>query len=837
MIALGISADRIALIPGSGVDVQTFAAPCRSRRALPPWRSSAGCSMTRAFDTLIAAHRLLRQRGSNVELLIAGTPDPANPASVGPGRGRRLEPRAGHHLARPGYRHRRVVGARPYRGAAVAPRRPAEEPAGGRGLRPADDRRRRAGLPRGGASRRNRPAGAGRSMRRPWPTAIEQLAGSRGLARALWRGGAAARGRAVFRRRDRPPDGRSLPRPGQIRRAGLNRARDRSDVRMMNSAGIGLIVAVAAVISAAWSSCCCRGCGAMRWRTPTRARRTAYRRRKAAASPSSPRPCWLPPCAVVLGVRDPAVDQRFAWAVAAATLFIALVGAIDDLRTIEVAPRLLLQALAVAIVIASLPAACGSSSIAAVVDRARAAADRVPVVRQSHQFHGRHRLDDRRRIRADHARPGADRVARRVAGRTASSSRSRLCGGLLGFAPFNRPVARVFLGDVGSLPIGLLCAWLLVLARGPRPSRRGTHPAALLSRRRDAHTAAAGHQPRAVLAGAPQPFLSARDRPRLEGACRSSPACSRSISLSLRWPLPACSGRRRRSPRSRLRLQPRWSAGCCVPSREASHDAASSSPAPPASSAARSSTTWRQPGISVRAAMRQPADVFARSVEVVAVSDLTRPVEWRALLKGVETVVHLAGIAHAGPGIAEDAYDRVNRLATAELAKTAHAVGIRHLVFVSSIRAQSGPTAANMAARDRCAAADRCLWPLQARRRRGGARLERAAHDLAAGADLRSRRQGQSRAAHATCAKRPGRCRSGYAATAVRCWRGSNLIAAIHLALGSPAARNETYIVADPTPLTLADIVDCAARRRRALPGAVAGAATAVGACHESGGT
>jgi UDP-N-acetylmuramyl pentapeptide phosphotransferase/UDP-N-acetylglucosamine-1-phosphate transferase len=38
-----------------------------------------------------------------------------------------------------------------------------------------------------------------------------------------------------------------------------------------------------------------------------------------------------------------------------------------------------------------------------------------------------------------------------------------LCGAMLGFAPFNRPVARVFLGDVGSLPIGLLLAWLLVL--------------------------------------------------------------------------------------------------------------------------------------------------------------------------------------------------------------------------------------------------------------------------------------------------------------------------------------------------------------------------------------
>jgi UDP-N-acetylmuramyl pentapeptide phosphotransferase/UDP-N-acetylglucosamine-1-phosphate transferase len=36
-----------------------------------------------------------------------------------------------------------------------------------------------------------------------------------------------------------------------------------------------------------------------------------------------------------------------------------------------------------------------------------------------------------------------------------------LCGAMLGFAPFNKPVARLFLGDVGSLPIGLLLAYLL----------------------------------------------------------------------------------------------------------------------------------------------------------------------------------------------------------------------------------------------------------------------------------------------------------------------------------------------------------------------------------------
>jgi UDP-N-acetylmuramyl pentapeptide phosphotransferase/UDP-N-acetylglucosamine-1-phosphate transferase len=34
-----------------------------------------------------------------------------------------------------------------------------------------------------------------------------------------------------------------------------------------------------------------------------------------------------------------------------------------------------------------------------------------------------------------------------------------LCGSLIGFAPFNKPVARVFLGDVGSLPIGLVLGY------------------------------------------------------------------------------------------------------------------------------------------------------------------------------------------------------------------------------------------------------------------------------------------------------------------------------------------------------------------------------------------
>ncbi len=78
---LGIAAERIVLIPGSGVDVDR----------LTPTPEPAGAVtlgfVGRLLDdkgirVLVAAHRLLRAKGLPVDLLIAGTPDPANPASV-----------------------------------------------------------------------------------------------------------------------------------------------------------------------------------------------------------------------------------------------------------------------------------------------------------------------------------------------------------------------------------------------------------------------------------------------------------------------------------------------------------------------------------------------------------------------------------------------------------------------------------------------------------------------------------------------------------------------------------------------------------------------------------
>ena len=211
-------------------------------------------------------------------------------------------------------------------------------------------------------------------------------------------------------------------------------------------------------------------------------------------------------------------------------------------------------------------------------------------------------------------------------------------------------------------------------------------------------------------------------------------------------------------------------------------------------------------GHTVRAAMRQPADVFPRSVEVVAVSDLTRPVEWRALLKGMETVVHLAGIAHAGSGIAEDAYDRVNRLATAELAAAAKAVGIGHLVFVSSIRAQNGPSAAaTLSEADPPQPTDpygRSKLAAEDALRSAGVPHTILRPVLIYGPGVKGNLARLMDIARTPWPLPFGLCRNRRSLLARQ-----NLIEAIHFALQAPAARDQTYIVADPVPLTLAEIV------------------------------
>jgi UDP-N-acetylmuramyl pentapeptide phosphotransferase/UDP-N-acetylglucosamine-1-phosphate transferase len=145
----------------------------------------------------------------------------------------------------------------------------------------------------------------------------------------------------------------------------------------------------------------------------------------------------------------------------AATLFISLVGFVDDVRPLPVAPRLLLQAAAVAAVVFAAP---GDLKIVPAcpfwLERGLLLVAGLWFVNLVNFMDG---LD---LMTASEAVPIALAVA--LLGSfghvppAATLVAAALCGALLGFVPFNRPVAKIFLGDVGSLPIGLLLGWCLL---------------------------------------------------------------------------------------------------------------------------------------------------------------------------------------------------------------------------------------------------------------------------------------------------------------------------------------------------------------------------------------
>src|SRR6266566_4743093 len=97
-------------------------------------------------------------------------------------------------------------------------------------------------------------------------------------------------------------------------------------------------------------------------------------------------------------------------------------------------------------------------------------------------------------------------------------------------------------------------------------------------------------------------------------------------------------------------------------------------------------------GYRVRALLRRPASVPV-DVSSAMIGDLTRPQNMSAALEGVDAVIHSAGLAHAMSGVPEDDYRLLNAEATIRLARAARRAGVKRFVFLSSVRAQCGPTA------------------------------------------------------------------------------------------------------------------------------------------------
>ena len=100
-------------------------------------------------------------------------------------------------------------------------------------------------------------------------------------------------------------------------------------------------------------------------------------------------------------------------------------------------------------------------------------------------------------------------------------------------------------------------------------------------------------------------------------------------------------------------------------------------------------------GHRLRVLLRQPSAVPMQCASAV-IGDLARPRNMSAALEGVDAVIHSAGFTHGMSGVPEDDYRLLNTEATINLARTARRAGAKRFVFLSSVRAQSGPTAATV---------------------------------------------------------------------------------------------------------------------------------------------
>ncbi len=157
-----------------------------------------------------------------------------------------------------------------------------------------------------------------------------------------------------------------------------------------------------------------------------------------------------------------------------AAAILALIGVVDDIRGLGPVSRLLVQAVAVGVVIATLP-----SDFRIVPLLPRALEWVLLLVGGVWFVNLVNFMDGIDWMTVAEAVPITAGVA--LLGLLGAVPLSAvlvalaLLGATVGFAPFNRPVARLFLGDVGSLPIGLMLGWILMML-----ASRGHLAAALL---------------------------------------------------------------------------------------------------------------------------------------------------------------------------------------------------------------------------------------------------------------------------------------------------------------------------------------------------------------------
>jgi UDP-glucose 4-epimerase len=105
-------------------------------------------------------------------------------------------------------------------------------------------------------------------------------------------------------------------------------------------------------------------------------------------------------------------------------------------------------------------------------------------------------------------------------------------------------------------------------------------------------------------------------------------------------------------------------------------------------------------GYRLRVLLRRPT-ALPNGCAGAVIGDLARPYNMAEALAEVDAVIHTAGLASTMTGVPEDDYRLFNTEATVGFAKAAQRARVKRFVFLSSIRAQSGPTSEGVLTEER----------------------------------------------------------------------------------------------------------------------------------------
>jgi len=205
----------------------------------------------------------------------------------------------------------------------------------------------------------------------------------------------------------------------------------------------------------------------------------------------------------------------------------------------------------------------------------------------------------------------------------------------------------------------------------------------------------------------------------------------------------------------------------------------------------------------VIAASRRAFNFDHPHVKAIALPDLSTPFDWEPLLRQCNAVIHLAGIAHTFAS--DDLYSSVNHRATEALASAASHCGT-HLIFVSSIAAQSGSFSDHELSEDA---------PPEPTTSYGTSKLAAERAIRTTGASFTILRPvviyGDGEKGNFATVHKISRLPIPLPFGGLKARRSvlsvQNFCSAVAFVLSDSRARGETFIVSDPMPLTLPEII------------------------------